>query len=425
MQTETTSGMNLMLDNTSFQHLASLLPQKTSRRHSREDLLDTLYVIEALLLADSITVPSYPGSTSYEEGERLTEALKGFTGSAGTPLIRQRTVALDTVGHLATSTVQEAVGDHLPSHEELQQISAQSGLPRTGKDITHRFWKKAAKRKLKDKDLVEAAQRFLTKNGADGALAYGLVQSERLREELMRRSRKGRVPEQDYWSQLLVFFRAHDNARLAKQLGSRYAPGEVRRTVLAASRSLSLDQLWRSIKPVLNEMRKEVELSPDARVSDDEEARSFPFLALVVLNRLPHHGEDRLDTLLRLREDPGVREVRSRISTLDHLVDADNHEATRKLRRECERLRIAVANDLHHSTGRTRMLPLPNGADPYSFTKYLLERVPALVPWTAARQYRRRPGTRILLQCAAVVIGQPSVEAAMRRYLERPSPALV
>jgi hypothetical protein len=407
-----------MLDNTSFQHLAFLLPQQKTLPLSSEGVLDTLHLIEALLLADSISVPSYPGSTSYEEGERLAAALNDLVSRDGAPLLRMRITDLGTVGDMATTTVEDAFGHGLKPREELwATTSASGGLPRTGKDITHLFWSKAAKRKMKEKDLVESAQRFLAENGADGALAYGIVHSDAVREHVLKLIRETGVPEPEYWHRLLVLFRAHDNDALANSMGLRYTPGHVRQSVLVKNLSWSLDRLWSAIKPHVNDIRREIGLAPDALVNREEAGYRFPFLGLVVLRRLRAPGEDRLEDICRLRDDPGICELRDLTAKLDQSFASHDGNLLKPLLEEHGQLRTAVVNQLRMPSQRNLPLKLPNGLGQASLVTYLLERLSEFVPWTGTWRYRRLPGTKVLLRCATLAAGEPSIERAMRQYL--------
>jgi hypothetical protein len=423
MSEASVSGMHLMLDNTSFQHLAFLLPQHRKLRLSPEGVLDTLYLIESLLLADSISVPVYPGSTSYEEGDRLSGELRELVSSDGSPLLRRKLAQLDSVERMAIATVEalyEVRGPCLVEPDNLRgQVSSQGGIPRTGQDITHQFWSKVSGRKMRKKDLPEYAQQFLAERGADGALAYGLVHYEAVCDQLVRLIRNRGVPDASYWHRLLVLFRAHDNVRLANHIGLRYAPGHARQGVLEATRIWSLDRLWSSLKPHLSDIRREIGLEPGAWYSHSEGSRGFPFLGLAVFNQLPRSGDARLATILRLREDPGVRDLRSQTSMLDLLYETDTRKGLKHLLRECAQLKAAVTDDLQISTGGGRHLKTPDAIDPGSLIKFGLSLLPHPVNWARGWRYRRRPRTQLLLRCAATAVGEPSVEAGLREYLGR------
>jgi hypothetical protein len=386
------------------------------------ETLNVLHLLEALILADEVTVSTFESESSQETSNLAIEALRPLADTVAPLAVRtglhsswesQLDIARDT----ATEIFDRRLLTFNPDDDSKlsQGIDVAAARPGGVVEPTAPFWESISQNKTTTEQIRSRAAGEVHLHRTDGLFLFGVAHHDEFCEQVLRSyGRYGPWPEA-HWNRLHVLFRAIFNQRIADRIdGAIYSPPPVRAELLGRVNSLSLQRFREALEDLAISASRERNRS---FLSDYAGGFKVP-IPLLGLAVLPHGGESPsrfLDRLAFVRTE--ASDLRDQLRRLNSLYMTGNKDdAFREIEKECRAIKRGVSERL--GLGNTRSLPLATVDPGVMLSEQGLAGVPdavsvaKLTDWVASIAVRRRKRVKFLANMLARAAEEPRAQNA-------------
>lgn len=404
--------LKIQLDGTTLHRLAMLVRPRSGQPVSRLELLNVLHLLECIVLADSVRVWRYEQDRVQDEADVLTGLLEELRAEDGAALLDQPQLPEELELKCAINAAEDLffqLGQSFadPECPEISGVDSRAGRPMHVVYGTGTFWMEMAESKAGDERIVEEAQARVADSKTAFVFAYGLALCDPVRESILRCYRAGGPWPERHWRRLEVLFRTLYNQHLADPVDIMYAPAPARALSMERIHCLSLIKLREALLPVIEKAHpKYLSDMPWLRGYVCDGKAAVPLLGLAVLLRAASEPEGVVERVAKVRELPGLADLRRKLATLERAYREGEATGLRTIQRECQNISRAITLRL----GLPEMEGTPHiRISPWSWTGFaqsLLENGPELTDWL---EFRRAAGSErvaflsnLVARCASI-----------------------
>lgn len=417
----------LHMDNTTLHRLQYLIdPAVSLTNDPKLETLNVLHLLEALVLADEITVSSFESGPSQEISDTVLEALIPLSRADGAALVQTSIHSnWESQLEIARETAAEIYDRRFltfnPSDDFklLEGIDVAAARPGRVVEPTARFWEMIFRNQMTSDEIRARAAGEVHLHRTDGLFLFGVADHEEFRDQVVRSYSRFGPWSEDHWNRLHVLFRAFSNQRIADRIaGAVYSPPPIRAELLNRVNSLALRRFRETLAELAVAVSQRV-----APGSLSDYVGGFkvpiPVLGLAALPSGPKSSKKLLDKLLIVRAQ--TSDLRNHLRRLNSLYMSGNaDEAFKEIERECRSLKRGVAQRL----GLTDTISLPAAAidTAVQLSQAGMASVPdltgaaKLIDWFSSIALRRRKRVRFLSNMLARAAEEPGLQA-VRRYM--------
>lgn len=359
------AGFDLLLDHTSAHRLSFLIDPHSPPARSTEEAVDALHLIEAAVMAQSITIMDYEGDrSSSEETARLIALTEDLRADRGGPLFSRDQLTIDSQLQLARKAAKEifllleanAGRFDTPDDPRLAHINPLQARPRDLQWPTASFWSQVCDRRLSADQIVEFASEHIQQYGGEGLFAYGIAHLPEARDRVLTSYKKHGPWSSEDWEKRHVLHRIVFNELLADQSKKVYAPGVARAALSEQVHSVALTHFRKCLMELM-ELHQARMIGKTEWLEPYRSDIELP-LPLIGLAALPKHRSPTalIDRLVTLRNDEGMKQLRRELAKLHQADDPESDgPSSKNIQTKCRQLQISIANRL--GLEKQRVLP--------------------------------------------------------------------
>ncbi len=303
------SPLILHLDNTTVHRLQFLLSKSlTTVDESNLEFLNTLHLLESLLLADEITIATF----EYEPSQIISNTLLGVLDAFSESLIVNRIKSdFETQLEIAKETVDQLYTQNLLSFDPTKDnklftnVSVAAGRPSDVVEINAQFWLEIflTTPKPSNEEIVDRAVAKVYRFRTDALFLFGVAHHAEFCNRLLDSYNIYQPWPDNHWNKLHVMFRSYFNQNLAKRAGAIYSPPPIRAITLENAHN----KLITDIKSTIEDLPEDfLPVNSKELFNSISKGINFP-IPLIGISAIPKSSKkDKnvfIDNFLRARED--------------------------------------------------------------------------------------------------------------------------
>jgi len=337
------------LDHTTLHRLGFLLTESLKENENFAiEMMNTLHLLESLVLADKIVINSFEPTNAQETSNNLLSEISEMDPTLiieniNSDYFEQKQTSIDT----CTKLLEDNILTFNPAvdKELLTNINALAGRPYGVDELISDFWKEVHNNKLPVDRILEKASHLLSENKTDGLFLYGSATHEEFRINILNSYKINGPWNDSHWNKLHVMFRSYFNLVLSSKNNSIYSPPPVRAMCIETAHS-----------KVITNIKNQINFKSPKRFIEDEQYKVFdelsrgtkfqiPMLSLAVIPRI--NTKDKalfIDNLVEVRKT--ISDLRNRIRILNNIESTGQRELENQIQSECAVINKDITNSL-------------------------------------------------------------------------------